>query len=162
MCCKDSCSILAAKLHRIVPQTSRLISLAIALIATGLYVCSLFTEAWSFSSCIADNNLIGLDCLLAPVRQPTLILNPVWWSNFYFVVGIAALYCDRRKIASACGIIGLFFGLACLVYAGSSALQIVLVIPLGGEYAPRIGYFLWLLAMGVLACSVVPEWWRRD
>ena len=141
-------------------RPNRLISLAIGLIAAGSKRFQPMCE--SVVSCLASTAaglLPGWIVYWLPREKPITLLNPVWWANALFVVGMAALCCNRREIAGACGIIGLILGLALWLYC-CGGLHIYLVDLWG--YDPYIGFFLWLGSMGVLSSSVLPLLWPSD
>jgi hypothetical protein len=146
------------------PRSNRLISLAIAVVAVGLYVSSLFNEAWYADGFEGGGTLTGLDCLLLPIRNPMTLLIPVWWANVLFVVGVVALCRNRRGVASLCGILGLLLGIACWPYSDSFFLRLFVPVFLNplGSYSPYVGFYLWLGSMGILSCSVLPLLWPSD
>ena len=127
---------------------SWLISIVIALVAVGLYVYSLFTETWFQSTTDFAQVSTGLDCLSMPLRDPGCLLNPAWWANGFFVLGLVALCRNRRETASMCGGTGLLLG--SFLWLLSEILD--RLIPFGVGF-PLAGYYLWLGAMGVLTLS---------
>jgi hypothetical protein len=144
-------------MRRILPKTSRLVSLVIALIALGLYISSIFSEAWSVYGLDSGGTVTGLDCLLAPMREPTTLLNPVWWANVLFGVGVVALCGNRPGLAASCGVVGLLLAIACWLHCRAPSAMLVLFDL--GSYTPHTGFFLWLASMAVVACSVLPLLW---
>jgi hypothetical protein len=131
-------------------MTNRLVSVAIAVVAMGLYVASLFSEAWSIYGLDSGYQLTGLGCLFAPLQEPIHLLNPAWWANWLFVGGLLALCRNRRGIASACGIAGLLLGVTCWLYCESAVRALICDF---GSYSPHVGYWLWLGSMGALTLS---------
>lgn len=144
-------------MHGTTRLRTRLISLLIAAIAAGAYVSSLFVPAWSVYGLDSGYTVSGLDCLLSPIREPSRLLNPVWWANVAFVVGLAALCCNRRGVAAGCGVVGVLLAWVCWLHSRSTVGVFCLfgVLDLG-SYTPHVGFFLWAGAMGVLVVSVVP------
>lgn len=134
------------------------ISLLIAAAAAGTYVSSLFLPAWSVHGLDSGRIVSGLDCLLSPLQEPTRLLNPVWWANVVFFIGLAALFRDRRGVASGCGAIGMLLAWICWLYGRNPGgiFRFPGLFDLG-SYTPHVGFFLWAGAMTGLAVSVVPQ-----
>jgi hypothetical protein len=123
------------------PRPPWTVRLAFGLPALGLYLVALASPAVSVgvSSIGADRvDYRGLGCL---IEIPLALIYPAWWANLSFAAGIVCLLRGRLVTSGVFGVIALLLSL-------SYCLDVL------NDFEVRIGYWLWVSSMGILAVSV--------
>ncbi len=120
------------------------VRLGLALIAVVLYLVALASPAVDGSLPAIDGYRVyrGWECL---VELPLALMFPAWWANPLFVVGLACMLFRRVAIGGILGVIALLLSL-------SFCLDVLKEFERNRPV--RVGYWLWVASMAVLAGSL--------